>query len=259
MTEDRMSIEAAPETAKSGGRSDRITRWVLIAIGIYSGLLVTLLNVFILSSGRVNDRAIILMADGLILFWIIIGGSLTPMLRQRLVPRMIAIPMNWRVRFVLLCTAMALFEEVITTTMTNLAPLLGTTPEEAHITASTNYFKVVCFHSVVVFVPMFMAWAWMLSRWDFSPLKVLLLFGITGSLAEASINPTSLIGGFWVFVYGLMVYLPACTVPGDRPATPPRWWHYPLAVVLPVVAATPVVPLVVLLRQWLGVELFPGA
>ena len=65
---------------------DRITRWLLIAIGIYSGLLVTLLNVFILSSGKVNDRAIILMADGLILFWIVIGGSLTPLLRRRLVP-----------------------------------------------------------------------------------------------------------------------------------------------------------------------------
>jgi hypothetical protein len=98
----------------------------------------------------------------------------------------------------------------------------------------------------------------MLSRWHFSPLKVLLLFGFTGSLAEASINPTSLIGGFWVFVYGLMVYLPACTVPGDRSAQPPRWWHYPLAVILPIVAAISVVPVVVLLRQWLGVQLFPG-
>jgi hypothetical protein len=66
-----------------------------------------------------------------------------------------------------------------------MAPLLGTTPEEADITASSNYFVVACFHSVVVFVPVFVAWAWMLSRWDFSPLKVLLLFGITGSIAEA--------------------------------------------------------------------------
>jgi hypothetical protein len=245
-------------TAQPRQRTDRITRWLLIAIGIYSGLLVTLLNAVILASGKVNERAIFLMADGLILFWIVIGGSLTPLLRKHLVPRMIAIPMNWRVRFVLLCTAMALLEEVITTTMTNLAPLLGTTPEEAHITASTNYLSVVCFHSVVVFVPMFVAWAWMLSRWNFSPLKVLLLFGITGSIAEASINPTSLMGGFWVFVYGLMVYLPACTVPGDRPAKPPRWWHYPLAVVLPIVAAIPVVPVAVLLRQWRGVQLFPG-
>jgi hypothetical protein len=238
-------------------RGDRITRWLLIAIGIYSFALVSLLNVFLLGSGKPIDRAVILMADGLILFWIVIGGSLTPMLRRRLVPRLSAIPIDWRVRFVLLCTAMALIEEVITTTMTNLAPLFGTTPEEAHITASTNYFTVVCFHSVVVFVPMFIAWALMLSRWDFSPLKVLLLFGITGSIAEASIQPSNLIGGFWVFVYGLMVYLPACTVPEDRPAKPPRWWHYPLAVVLPfpfVVLAAPIV----LLREWLGIEFLPG-
>jgi hypothetical protein len=33
--------------------------------------------------------------------------------------------------------------------------------------------------------------------------KVLLLFGIVGSLAETSIKWASLIDGFWVFVYGL--------------------------------------------------------
>ena len=71
-------------------------------------------------------------------------------------------------------------------------------------------------------------------------------------------NPANLIGSFWVFVYGLMVYLPACTVPEDRGAKPTRWWHYPLAVVLPLLAAVPVALLVVLVRQWLGIELFPG-
>ena len=250
--------ENSPEAVStSEPQADRITRWILTAIGIYTACFLTLLNIFLLGSGKPIDRAVILMADGLILFWIIIGGSLTPMLRRRLVPKLTSIPMDWRVRFVLLCTAMALLEEVITTTMTNLAPVFGTTPEEAHITASTNYFVVVCFHSVVVFVPMFIAWALMLSWWRFTPLKVMLLFGITGSLAEASINPTSLIGGFWVFVYGLMVYLPACTVPADRPAKPPRWWSYPVAVVLPfpfVVLAAPVV----LLREWLGIEFLPG-
>jgi hypothetical protein len=249
-----VATDSAPEASPT---TDRITRWLLIAIGVYSFALVTLLNVVILGSGSAKDRAIILMADGLMVFWIILGGSLTPMLRRGLVPKLAAIPIGWRVRFVLLSTVMALIEEAITTTMTNLAPMFGTTPEEAHITASTNYFTVVCFHSVVVFVPMFIAWALMLSRWDFSPLKVLLLFGLTGSLAEASINPTSLIGGFWVFVYGLMVYLPACTVPKDRPTKQPRWWNYPLAVILPfpfVVLAAPVV----LLRQWLGIQFLPG-
>ena len=81
---------------------------------------------------------------------------------------------------------------------------------------------------------------------------------ITGSIAEASMNPANLIGGFWVFVYGLMVYLPACTVPVDRGAKPVRWWHYPLAVILPLLAAVPVVPVVIPVRQWLGIELSPG-
>ena len=81
-----------------------------------------------------------------------------------------------------------------------------------------------------------------------------MLFGITGSLAE---GPSNVIGGFWVFVYGLMVYLPACTVPADRGARPVRWWHYPLAVFLPIVAAVPFVPVVILIRNWLGVQLLP--
>ncbi|MGO9109497.1 MAG: hypothetical protein ACLP9L_09705 [Thermoguttaceae bacterium] len=246
------STPAAPLT------TDRVTRWLLIAIGVYSILLVGFLNVIVLSSGKVKERAIFMMADGMILLWVIVGGSITPILQKRLVPRLVTIPIGWRLRFVVLSTIMALIEEVITTSMTNLAPIFGTTPEEAHITASTNYFTVVLFHSVVVIVPMFVAWAWMLSRWDFSPLKVLLLFGITGSLAEGGINLLSLTGGYWVFVYGLMVYLPACTVPADRQARPLRWWHYPMAVFLPFLAVIPVVPLVLLIRTWLGVQFLPG-
>ena len=94
--------------APSPPRTDRITRWLLIAIGIYSALLVSFLNLIILNSDKVKDRAIFLMADGMILLWIIVGGSLTPMLRRRLVPTVAAIPIDWRVRFVLFCTAMAL-------------------------------------------------------------------------------------------------------------------------------------------------------
>jgi len=205
-----------------------------------------------------KDRSIILMADGMILLWIIVGGALTPMLRKHLVPRLAAIPIRWRTRFVLLCTSMALIEEAITPSMTNCAPLFGTTPEEAHITASTNYFHVVLCHSVVLFVFMFIVWAWMLSRWDFSPLKVLLLFGITGSIAEATINPTSLIGGFWIFVYGLMVYLPACTVPRDRGARPLRWWHYPMAVFLPLLGVIPGGLVATILRKLLVVQFLSG-
>ena len=155
-----MNEAASPSTVV---RRDRITRWLLIAIGIYSALLVNFVTVINLAGGTIRGRAIILMADGMVLLWIIVGGSLTPMLRKRLVPQIAAIPIDWRLRFVLFCTAMALIEEVITTTMTNLAPVFGSTPEEAHITASTNYVHVVLCHSVVLFFFMFVVWAWMLA------------------------------------------------------------------------------------------------
>ena len=178
-----MSIDTLPQAPLT---TDRVTRWLLFAVGVYSIFLVVILNLIVLTNGKLHGKAIFMMADGMILLWVIVGGSLTPIMQKRLVPRLTAIPIGWRLRFVILCTIMALIEEVITTTMTNLAPVFGTTPEEAHITASTNYFKVVLFHSVVVIVPMFVAWALMLSRWNFSPLKVLLLFGITGLLAEGN-------------------------------------------------------------------------
>jgi hypothetical protein len=250
-----MSTDSTPEAPLT---IDRVTRRLLIAIGVYSIVLVVVLNLIVLNYCKWHEKAVFMMAGGMILPWVIVGGSVTPFLQRRLVPRLVAMPIGWRLRFVILSTIMALIEEVITTSMTNLAPVFGTTPEEAHITASTNYFTVVLFHSVVVIVPMFVAWAWMLSRWSFSPLKVLLLFGITGFLAEGGINWLCLTGGYWVFVYGLMVYLPACTVPQDRGARPLRWWHYPMAVFLPLLAVVPVVPVVLLVRRWLGVQFLPG-
>lgn len=230
--------------------SDRTTRRLLIALAVYSAAIVGLLNLHVASAGTPRERAMFWMADGLILLWVVLGGALTPWLRRRLVPRLATLfGGRWRLRFVLLCTLMALIEEAIAVAMTNLAPAFGVAPGEAFITASTNYLDVVLFHSVVIFVPMFAAWAWMLGRWAFAPARVLLLFGLTGALAEATITPWNLVGGFWVFVYGLMAYLPACTVPPDRGAAPPRWWHSPLAVVLPLLAAAPFVPLVIRLRD----------
>lgn len=144
-------------------------------------------------------------------------------------------------------TILALIEEVITTTMTNLAPLFGVKMGEAYITASTNYFEVVLLHSVIVFIPMFIVWAWMLSRYDFSPIAVFVLFGITGNFAEMGPNLDNLFAGFWIFVYGLMVYLPAYTVPADREVRKPRIWHYIMAIFLPFICALPVAAIVMLL------------
>jgi hypothetical protein len=145
---------------------------------------------------------------------------------------------------------MALLEEAVTTSLTNAGPLLGAVSPEARITSSANYIEVVLGRvvngefqggSVLAFIPWIFCWMWLLRRWDFRPAEVMLLFGLTGTLAEATtFGMQNLLGaGMWVYVYGLMVYLPACTVPQDRPAKPPRWYVWPMAVCLPLVFIIP--------------------
>jgi hypothetical protein len=183
------------------------------------------------------------MGWGLILLWIFLAGSLMYRFRDPIRTWATRFSLDWRLKFILGATGLALVEEAITTSMTNLAPLFGVKVGEAYITASANYLDVVALHSVVVFAPMFVGWAVILWRYAFSPFEVFLLFGLTGTLAEMSFGPQhALEFGMWIFVYGLMVYLPACCVPAERGAKPPRWWHYPLAVVAPMLFI-PLVPL----------------
>jgi hypothetical protein len=195
-------------------------------------------------------RAVLGMGWGLILGWILAGGLLMVRFRQPIREVVRRLPLDWRLKFVGFATLLALTEEAITTTMTNLAPVFGVRIGEAYITASTNYLDVVALHSVVVFLPMFLGWAILLWRYDFSPFAVFVLFGLTGTIAEMSFGPQhALEFGLWIFVYGLMVYLPAYCVPAERGARPVRWWHYPLAVVAPF-AFIPVLPLP-LIAAWL--------
>ena len=188
-------------------------------------------------------RAVLGMGWGLITLWILLGGTLMRFFRDPIAGLVRRVNLDWRIKFVVFATGLALAEEVVTTTMTNLAPLFGVKAGEAYITASTNYLDVVCLHSVVMFVPLFVGWAMILWRYAFSPFAVFLLFGLTGTIMETNFgtkNPLEF--AFWIFVYGLMVYLPAYSVPQERAARPPRWWHYPLAIVVPFLFI-PLVPL----------------
>ena len=204
-----------------------------------------ILIVAILGMGP-NSRAVIFMGTGLVLLWIVLGGSLMWATRDRVRAFVLRIRLPWSMTFILFCTLLALTEEAVTVSMTNLAPLFGVPVGAAYITASANYLDVVALHSVVVFVPMFIAWAWMLAHWDFAPAEVFLLFGLTGFLAEAvfagSLNLAQ--APFWIFVYGLMVWLPATALPSRARTNKPRWWTYPLAVVLPFVFAIPIAVIV---------------
>ncbi|MCS6830933.1 MAG: hypothetical protein RMM08_10235 [Armatimonadota bacterium] len=193
-----------------------------------------------------REHAVAMMAGGLFLLWCVLGGWVMWRHRELFTRWIGRWRWRWQIKFVLLCTLFALVEEAITTGMTNLAPLFGVRIGEAYITASTNYLDVVLWHSVVVFVPMFVCWAWMLSRWAFAPRQVMVLFGVTGILAEAvSFGLHNLLGwGFWLLVYGLMVYLPTYAVREEVGSTPPRGKHYLMAVLLPFLFAAPVAGLI---------------
>ena len=228
----------------------RVVSWGRRFIVVLAGWLVLVSGlVLALNWGKPAPRAMLLMAWGLILLWI--GGCGLSMWhwRDRWCGLANRVPLPWMLKFVLGCVALALLEEAITTLMTNCAPLLGVRIGQAYITASANYLDVILYHSVVVFVPLFIGWAVLLWRWRFTPFAVFVLFGITGTLAEASaFGQQSLANfGLWIFVYGLVVWLPAHWVPPERSARVPRWWAYPLATVAPFLF----LPLLFLLAPWL--------
>ncbi|TSC60620.1 MAG: Membrane protein [Parcubacteria group bacterium LiPW_15] len=182
-------------------------------------------------------RAASMMEWGVIIFWIIICGGLMYHFREPVRGVILKIRLPSQFKFVIFAVSLALLEEAITTAMTNLAPLFGAKIGEAYITASANFFDVVFFHSAINFVGPFIFWAFALKRYDFSPFAAFLIFGISGTLAEASFGGFEhlLEFGLWIFVYGLMIFLPVYSLPDaeKRGAIKPRWYHYVAMVFLP--------------------------
>ncbi len=226
-------------------------------IGGYSLLVLGLISFAVLTSAApAAEKAIIRMALGLNLIWVVLLGALMVHFRDPVQKLVRGIPLPWGLKFFLFCIVLALLEEGVTVSLTNLAPLFGAPVGAAFISASANYLHTVLFHSVIVFLPMFLTWTVLLRYFDFSPLVVFLCFGLTGSLAEMSMSPTNALAGFWVFVYGLMIYLPAYSLPAERGARLPPWWSYPLAVFSPLLAPILLLPISPLLR-WLWEQMDP--
>jgi hypothetical protein len=236
-----------------------VPAFLIKALAVYSAAVISLIAfVVLVGSSDSRERAIILMALGLIAIWALAGGLLQLRYRNAVRARVLAMRGSWQLKFVAFATALLLLEEVVSTSMTNLAPFLGSARGVAYITASDNYFLVIAFHSVSVLFPAYIGWAWLLKRYDFTPNEVFLLYGFLGTTAEAMLNPTSLIAGFWFFIYGLMIYLPAYSLPRDRGAVRPKARHYLLTYFVPLACQIPAVIVVTLLKGWLGIELFTG-
>ncbi len=186
-------------------------------------------------------RAASMMELGVIIFWVIICGGLMYHFREPIRRATLDIRLPYQLKFVIFATLLALIEESIATTMTNLAPVFGAKIGETYITASANFFDTVFFHSAINFVGPFIFWAFILSRYNFSPFASFLIFGISGVLAEASFGgPQHLLEfGLWIFVYGLMIFLPTYSLPRaeERGAKQPEWYHYIFMVFLPAISA----------------------
>jgi hypothetical protein len=222
----------------------RLKTTFILLLGIW--LILTTTLVYVATAENQVFRAVISMGLGLIALWVLVGGTLMYVFRERVKALVLKIPLHWQVKFVIFATLLAMTEEAVTTLMTNLAPLFGVAVGEAYITASGNYFDVILHHSVIVFVPWFIAWAWLLKRYDFSPFWVFLLTGLNGLFAESFTFGWQNLSQFvlWIFVYGLMVYLPAYTIPAERGAQRPKPWHGILAFFLPLIFGIPWVVLV---------------
>ncbi len=235
------SAPAPTATQTRAAPHARVTRWLLVLFGVWCGALTFFVAAAQRNTTDTATRAMLTMILGVLVLWVLGGGLLSLAARRPLRAWAERHRAGWRLRFVLLATALALLEEVVTVTMTDLGPRWGAAFDQAHITASANYLDVVLLHSVIVFVPMFIVWAWLLTRYAFAPAAVLLLYGTTGFLAEAFTFHASVIAlGMWIYVYGLMIYLPATLAPADRAARAPRLGAVLLAIVLPFVAAIPV-------------------
>lgn len=211
--------------------------------------------VFLSAAVPLDARVVTAMMLAALVLWV--GGCGALMLRHRdaIVAAWRAVPGPEALKFVLGATLLACVEEAITVSMTNLAPLFGGIRGVHGITNSTNYLHLVALHSVVVFVPAFVAWAWLLGRYAFTPAQAFLLYGISGTLAEGfAVRLDSLAAGYWIFVYGLFVWLPAEAMRRPPGLRTPRPRHHALAIALPLVVALPVAPLAIAIDRALGLE-----
>jgi len=129
-------------------------------------------------------RAMTGMIWGVVLIWVVGGGLLMLRLRDMVKRGVTKLRLDRRLVFFLFAAGLSLLEEAVTVGMTNLAPVFSVSIGQAYITASSDYLTVVAFHSVVVFLPMFLVWAFLLTRYSFQPNTVLLLYGLTGLLAK---------------------------------------------------------------------------
>lgn len=221
----------------------------------WAGAYLALFTLIGFSSGLPAPRAAITMLIAHFASWVLIvapffaGGIVS--LAHRAVRRF---TFGKKTLFVLGATTLALVEEALALFWNNsIASSFGViAPDNNILTASTNFLTLVTKHSVIVFIPMFIVWAYLLTKKEYSAEEAFVYFGITGILAEFWFAPSILpflAGGFWVLVYGAMVYIPAQMLVGKKEGFTFSYSRASFAVVLSFLAALPVAFFVAILTK----------
>lgn len=89
----------------------------IIVFAVWCIAVYALFTVAALGSGDPKMRAMPGMVSGLLLLWVVIGGSVMYLLRDRVNAFIGKMPGGWQLKFILCCTVLALVEEAVTTTM----------------------------------------------------------------------------------------------------------------------------------------------
>jgi hypothetical protein len=91
-------------------KRNRISRIIIISTGIWLGVTTSLLLVIALTGAAPNTRAVFLMGSGLILIWVLICGMLMRIFRDPIARLVRRVKLDWRVKFVLFATLLAMTE-----------------------------------------------------------------------------------------------------------------------------------------------------
>lgn len=220
-------------------------RWLnssfLVGTMVVGGGLWLLILSTAIEPGDANGRAIWRMSVGLYLIWGVIGFLTLRHFREQIANRWEKLPVRAGFGAFLLAVTLFLTEEVVTTLMTNLAPVLGGEFGKAYITGSANYFEVILWHSGIAIIPVLAVWCAWISVFRVHPNVAYLAFGSMGVLAEVLYGgPGHVIAfAFWTTVYGPILYLPAYVLYRRESRKLFKIWHVPILWVLSMLSVIP--------------------
>lgn len=190
--------------------ANKLMNYRRYAIALLSALL---LSTLLFLDFTDKDDPVIHVAVDMLWFlalgWVLICGSIMYLLQDKFYALYVKIKWPFWLKFTVFALLFSMVEEAVAVTINNvLSPRSGGI---AKLTVSTDYLEVVTQHSIVALLPLFIIFGLLIPKFKLTQFQTFLLFGLVGVLAEYTVTGgiALVLFSLWIFVYGLMVYLPA--------------------------------------------------